>query len=276
MPPLPVQRPLPPRPPPPPERPRWRTAVDWALLVAACAVVGTFFYRVSTNTDRAVTEKDEVAREIEHLVDLRVWAQDTTGNAPPPESAARPVPTTTRAKRIWVMSRILVDGTLWTREVMKRHGLASEKMIAAWETGQYQANARAHPEVGKHLEARLAAITEIDRTAAAWTDEHIAALARESGLPASEIRDIVPPEPVRPVPGAVRLAEALLDIHRHLVRIDPRVEYAGGRELRFQREEDLRRFEELFAAANEAAATVERERHAKAAAHGAAFNRVIK
>ena len=276
MPPLPVQRPLPPRPAPKPERPWWRTAVDWAVLVAVCAVVGTFFYRLSTNTDRAVTEKEEVAREIEHLIDLRVWGQDTTGQAPPPASAARPVPTTTRAKRIWVLSRMTVDGTLWTREVMKRHGLASEKLIAAWSTGQYQANARAHPEVGKHLEARLAAITEIDKTAAAWTEEHIAALARESGLPASEIRDIVPPEAVHPAPGAVRLAEALLDLHRHLVRIDPRVEYAGGRELRFQREEDLRRFQELIRAANEAAVALDQARQAKAAAHGAAFNRVIE
>jgi hypothetical protein len=250
--------------------------VDWAVLVAVCAVVGTFFYRLSTNTDRAVTEKEEVAREIEHLIDLRVWGQDTTGQAPPPASAARPVPTTTRAKRIWVLSRMTVDGTLWTREVMKRHGLASEKLIAAWSTGQYQANARAHPEVGKHLEARLAAITEIDKTAAAWTEEHIAALARESGLPDSEIRDIVPPEAVHPAPGAVRLAEALLDLHRHLVRIDPRVEYAGGRELRFQREEDLRRFQELIRAANEAAVALDQARQAKAAAHAAAFNRVIE
>jgi hypothetical protein len=261
---------------PKPERPGWRTAFDWAVLVAVCALVGTFFYRLSVGSDQAATEKAEVAREIEHLIDLGVWGQDTTGKAQPPESAARPVPTTVRAKRIWVMNRMAVDGTLWRRDVMKRHGLTSEKMIAAWETGQYQANARAHPEVGRHLEARLAAITELEKTAAAWTDEHIAALARESALPASEIRDIIPPEPVRPPPGEVRLVEALLEIHRHLVRIDARVEYAGGRELRFQREEDLRRFQQLIAAAGEAAAAVDQGRQAKAAKQAAAFNRLIR
>jgi hypothetical protein len=246
------------------------------ILVAVCAVVGTLFYTVSSHADERATEKKEVAREMEHLIDLGVWGQDTTGKAQPPASTGRPVPTTARAKRIWVMNRMAVDGTLWRREVMKRHGLESEKMIAVWVTGQYQANARAHPEVAKHLEARLAAIAEIERTAASWTEERMAALARESGLPASEIRDIVPPEPVRPAPGEVQLAEALLALHRHLVRIDPRVEYAGGRQLRFQREEDVRRFQELNTAAQEAAAAVARGREAKAAAQAAAFNRVIQ
>ena len=104
----------------------------------------------------------------------------------------------------------------------------------------------------------------------------MAALARESGLTASEIRDIVPPEPVRPAPGEVQLAEALLALHRHLVRIDPRVEYAGGNELRFQREVDVRRFQELAAAARKAVAAVERGRQTKAATQAAAFNRVIQ
>ncbi|HLL84459.1 MAG TPA: hypothetical protein VK420_17475, partial [Longimicrobium sp.] len=186
MPTIPValHRPLPPRPPPEPPRPRWRTAVDWTILLAVCALVGAFFYRLSVNADRAATEKAEMAREIEHLIDLDAWAQDTSGNARLPESANRPVPTSPRAKRMWVVSKMTVDGTVWRKEVMKRHGLEREKMIAAWETGQYQANARAHPEVGRHVEARLAALVEMEKTAAAWTDERIAALARESGLPA--------------------------------------------------------------------------------------------
>lgn len=271
-----VHRPLPPRPPPPPPRPWWRTAVDWAILVAVCAVVGTFFHRLYANSARAATEKAEVAREMEHLIDLDAWERDTTRNARLPESVNRPVPTSPRAKRIWVVSKMTVDGTVWRREVMKRHGLEREKMIAAWETGQYQANARAHPQVGKHLQARLAAVTEIEKTAAAWTEERIAALARESGLPASEIRDIVPPKPVHPVPGEVRLAEVMLELHRHLVRIDPRVSYAGGDQLLFQSKEDVRRFQELTRAAREALNAVVRGRQAKAAAQAAAFNRVMR
>jgi hypothetical protein len=262
------------RPPPPePPRPKRRTAVYWTVLVAVCALVGAFFYRLSA--DRA-TEKAELAREVMHLIELDTWGQDTTGSAPVPESANRPAPTSPRAKRMWVVSKMTVDGAVWRKGVMKRHGLQSEKMIGVWETGQYQANARAHPEVGRHVEARLAALVEIEKTAAAWTDQRIAALARQSGLPAREIRDIIPPEPARPAAGEVRLAELVLELHRHLVRIDPRVSYAGGDQLSFQREEDVRRFRELTDSAREAVAAVQRGRQAKSAALAAAFNRVIK
>lgn len=271
-----AQRPLPPRPPPPPPRPWWRSAAEWTVLVAVCVLIGTFLYRHFNTVAQQATEKEEVEREREHLLRVAVWAQDTTGNAPVPESASRPVPTSARAKRIWVVSRISVDANLWRREILKRHGVKSDRLPAVWVTGRYQANARAHPEVGRYLEGRAAAIVEIEKAAGAWVEERILALSRESGLPAREIRQFYRSDYVLMSPGELPLAQALLDMHRHLVRIDPRVHHMGGNELRFEREEDLRRFQQLEEAMRDAQVAAARERQKKGATDARALTRALQ
>lgn len=275
MPPVPVapHRPLPPRPPPEKERPWWRTAIDWLILAFVCAIVGGLAYALSADADARATEKKEVAREADHLLKVGVWAQDTTSSAPAPKSG--PVPTSARAKRIWVVSRMIVDGSLWRMEIMKRHGLSSQYIPATWGTPRYWANASAYPEVGRFVEGRVAAVAEIEKNAAAWTEGRTVALARESGLPAAEIRKIFPSDYVREASGEAYLADALLKLHRHLVRIDPRVRLEGS-ELFFEREEDLRRLEELQAAVRKAAAEAERARQSKLAAEQAALTRVLR
>lgn len=269
-------RPLPPRPPAQPERPRWRSAVDWGILVAVCLVVGTFFFRLSRDADRAGTEKKEVAREREHLLAVSAWTQDTSSTRPPPESAGRPVPTSAAAKRMWVLGRMVVDGSVWRQEIMKRHGVKGDNPPAAWTTSEYLGNARAYPEVARYVEGRVAAIAEIEKTAAAWTEERVSALARESGMPAAEIRAIFPSDYVREAPGEARLADALLAMHRHMVRVDPRVHHAGGNELRWQSEDDLRRFQDLLTKLNDAVTTAAQARNAKTAAEAAAISRLIR
>ncbi len=266
-----AHRPLPPRPPPPPPRPWWRSAAEWTVLVAVCVLIGTFLYRHFNTVAQQATEEEEVKREMEHLVRVGVWAQDTTGNAPVPESAGRPVPTSARAKRIWVVSRISVDATLWRNAILKRHGVRSNRLPAAWVTGEYQANARAHPEVGMQLEGRIAAIREIEKAAGGWVEERILAVSRESGLPAGEIRQFFRSDYVQMSPGELPLAQALLDMHRHLVRIDPRVHHEGGNELRFEREEDVRRFLQLEKAMRDAQVAAARARQAKGAADARAL-----
>jgi hypothetical protein len=77
-------------------------------------------------------------------------------------------------------------------------------------------------------------------------------------------------------PGEMRLSEALLELHRHLVRIDPRVRHAGGTELRFEREQDVRRLQELAAAARDASAAAAQGRQTKLATEAAALSRVIR
>ena len=270
-----AHRTLPPRPPPPPPRPWWRSAAEWAVLVAVCVLVGTFLYRQFNTVAQHATEKEEVKREAEHLLKVAVWAQDTTGNAPVPESAGRPVPTSARAKRIWVVSRISVDATLWRRQILKRHGVKSDRLPAAWVTGRYQANARAHPEVGRYLEGRIAAIVEIETAAGAWVEERILALSRESGLPAREIRQFFRSDYVHMSPGELPRAQAMLDMHRHLVRIDPRVHHEGGNELRFEREEDVRRFQQLEEAVNNAGVAAARAMKTKGAADARALTRAL-
>lgn len=271
-----------PRAPEVPERPWWRTpagwgtAAGWVVVIAGFALFGSFLFRLSTEVDQRSTEETEVAREREHMLKVEAWARDTSFNALVPESAGRPVPTSNRAKRMWVISRMLVDGSVWRLEIMKRHGLRGDNVPAAWGTPRYYANARAFPEVKTYVESRVAAITEIEKTSAAWMEGRIAALARESGLPADELREILPHDLVGLAPGEVTLSEAMLQMHRHLVRIDPRVHGAGGNELRFEREDDVRRLQALEEELNHASASVEHGRARKLAMDRNALSHAIQ
>ena len=252
-------RPAPPRP-PEPERPWWRTgagwgtAAGWAAVVAVCVLAGLFVFRLSGEADRKAAAEAEEAREVEHMLEVDAWTRDTSFNAAVPGGARRPVPTSDAAKRMWVMSRMLVDRRVREREVEERHGVRNRRLPEAWETPRYQANARSYPEVGRYLEGRAAAFAEIENTSAAWMEERIAALARESGLPAPEIRDLLPRGFAGAAPGEERTIAALLEMHRHLVRVDPRVRSAGGNLLTSEREDDLRRLHALEVKIEEAAA----------------------
>jgi hypothetical protein len=268
-------RPLPPRPPEPPER-RWLTIAGWVAVAAVGALVVLFFFRVSTEADRRATEKAEMTREAEHLSALSAWLQDTSANAPVPGGAGRPVPTTERAKWAWVIGRMFLDRSLWEREVMERHGAKSRVPPAAWMTARYQADARAYPQVGRYLEGRVAAIAEIEKGAAAWLEERTAALARESGLPARETRDIFPSFFGNTAVDEARMANAMLEIHRHLVRVDSRVHHAGGDWLRWERDEDRHRFEGLVAKLNDAVAYGNQARRQRLVTERAALSRVIQ
>jgi hypothetical protein len=68
----------------------------------------------------------------------------------------------------------------------------------------------------------------------------------------------------------------MLEIHRHYVRVDPRVSPAGDEMLTWQRQEDARRASELAARVNAAAADSRRLREARVATERAAFSRVIQ
>jgi|GEM_PF-2397378 len=251
-------RPAPPRP-PEPERPWWRTgagwgtAAGWAAVVALCLFAGLFVYRLSGEADQKAAAEAEEAREVEHMLAVDAWTRDTTFNAAVPGGARRPVPTSDVAKRMWVMSRMLVDRRVREREIEERHGVRNRRLPEAFETPRYQANARSYPEVGRYLEGRAAAFAEIEKTSAAWTEERISALARESGVPAAEIRELLPPGFAGLAPGEERVMAAMLELHRHVVRADPRLESAGGNMLRAEREEDLRRIHELAGKVQEAA-----------------------
>jgi len=248
-----VYRPAAPRPAEEPERRGWVTAAGWVVLAAVIAFGGLFFYRASTSADRRATERAEMAREVEHMQTVNAWIQDTTFNTPVPQTAGWPAPTTDRAKRLWVINRMLVDGRVWEQRVMERHGVKGYEPPPAWGTPQYWADARSYPEVGRYLEGRAAAMAEIRKTSAAWAGERAAALARESGLPAREIREIFPTDFGAGALDAAGLADAMLQLHRHLVRVDPRVHHAGGNQLRWEREDDFRRSQELLARMNAAA-----------------------
>jgi hypothetical protein len=243
--------------------------------VAGCAFFAHFIYRMSAEVDGHATEEAEVKREIDHMRLVNLWIQDSSSNAPPPESASRPVPTSDRGKRIWVINRMLVDRSVWEREVMKRHGIKPYGSPPEWLTPRYQANARAYPQVGTFAEGRAASMAEIRKTSAAWMEERTAALARESGIPAGEIRALFPADFASITPEEAGLADAILELHRHLVRIDPRVHHAGGNELRFERQEDIRRLDELVDKVNDAFASSERGRQARMARQTAAFSRVV-
>jgi hypothetical protein len=253
-----VYRPAPPRP-PEPERPWWRTgggwatAAGWAAVVALAAFAGLFVFRLSGEADQKAAAEAEVVREVEHYLEVDAWTRDTSFNAAVPGGARRPVPTSDEAKRMWVMNRMLVDRRVREREIEERHGVRNRRLPEAFETPRYQANARSYPEVGRYLEGRAAALAEMEKTSAAWTEERISALARESGVPAGEIRELLPPGFAGAAPGEERVMAAMLELHRHLVRVDPRLESAGGNMLRAELEDDLRRLHALAGKVQEAA-----------------------
>lgn len=273
-------RPAPPRP-PEPARPWWRTvggwmnAAGWGVIVGVCVLLAVAFVRGSAAAGRRATEKAEVAREEEYMRRVDAWVQDTSANAAVPDSAARPVPTSPRAKRMWVISRMLVDREVWEREVMQRHGVRGRGSPAEWETARYQASARDYPAVGRYLEGRVAAIVEIEKTSAAWMEERIAALARESGMPGGEIRGMLPRDFAGVTPEERREADVMLEVHRHYVRMDPRVRSGGGDQLLYQREEDMRRTNELVAKLHDAYAAAHQAR-ASRLARDRALSRAIE
>jgi hypothetical protein len=209
------------------------------------AFAGRFLYGLSTAADQGATEEAEMKREREHTMVVDAWLAAPTPNTPPPDSTRWPVPTSVRAKRLWVANRLLVDRAAWGHAVMKRHGITGYEQPAAWKTAAFQANARSYPDVAAFVNGRAAALAELEKASDGWMAERTAALSRQSGLPAAEIRALLPSDFARHAPEELRLMEAMQDFHRHLVRMDPRVRPAGGNELRFEDEEDARRFQEL-------------------------------
>lgn len=272
-----VYRPAAPRP-PEPKTPWWRTlggVVGWAIILGVLAVIVVAFVRGSGEAGRRKVEKAEMAREGEHMRKVFVWMQDSTW-ALNPDSVRRPVPTSARAKRVWAISQMLVDRRAWEREVMQRHGVEGDTLPAVMETARYQGNARDYPQVGRYLERRAAAIEEIEKTSAAWVQEHVAALARESGLPADEVRGLFPSDfGGRAVDNAGHV-NALLEMHRHYVRVDPRVRPAGGDMLSWQREDEAHRANELAARASAAATEAGQARERRNTSEKAAFSRVVQ
>lgn len=261
-------RPTPARPPQEPERPAWRTAAGWlnaagwAVIVAGCVLFALFFVRASAEAKRRAAEEAEVAREEEHRRKVIAWTRDTSATAAVPGGAGRPAPTSDPAKRLWVVNRLLEDQWVWRRGILEQHGASAHEPPRGWDTAPYRANARAYPQVAKYLEGHLAAMVEIERSSPAWLDAHAAVLARESGIPAREIRDMF----LRDFGGVAwderRVADARLELHRHCVRVDPRVHHAGGTRMLYERENDLRRTQELETALNNAYAQWQRARGA--------------
>jgi hypothetical protein len=240
------------RPPPRPspleeKRPAWAAVAGWAAVLAGCALFVLLLFRWSAEIDRrAAAEKAEMTREEEHMRRVIAWAQDTSSTAPFPGSADRPAPTSDRAKRKWVISRMLEDQWMWERQILTRHGADLDGPPRSWGTGRYQANARSYPEVGKHLEGHVAALAEIEASSAAWMEERTAALARESGIPDWEVRGMFADGFAGVDQEEERLAGAMLEVHRHLVRVDPRVRYeARADRLLFDDEDEMRRAQEL-------------------------------
>jgi hypothetical protein len=251
-------RPPPPRPPQEPDGFPWRTAAGWVLLLAVLAVCGIFFYRVSAGIDQHTLAQEEVEREHQHVGTALAWVQDTLPTTPAPESG--PVPTTPVAKQMWVIRRMLVDRAVWEREIRARHGASGFNPPAPWTSVRYQANARSHPAIAKWVEGRVAAASEIRKASAAWIDERTAALARESGVPAAEIAAIFPRDHGGIPEAEAELANAMLEVHRHLVNTDPRVRPGEGNTLLYEREDDLHRFNELAQKLHEAAESTNQAR----------------
>lgn len=244
-------RPPPPRPPQEPEGSSWRTAAGWVLLLAVLAVCGIFFYRVSAGIDQHALAETEVKREHEHVLTALAWVQDTLPTTPAPESG--PVPTSPLAKRMWVIRQMLVARAVWEREIRARHGASGFNPPDPWTSVRYQANARSHPALAKWLEGRAAAASEIREASAAWIDERTAALAKESGMPPAEIAAIFPRDHGGVPEAEAELAEAMLEVHRHLVNTDPRVRPGEGNTLLYEREADVLRYNELAQKLDEAA-----------------------
>ena len=274
-------RPAPPRP-PEPERPWWRTgggwgnAVGWVIIVGVLALVAVLFVRGSAEAGRRKVENAEVVREQQYIRVVNAWLQDTTATAPPSASANRPVPTSARAKRVWVFSRMLVDRSLWEREIMERHGVKGHRSPAAWDSARYQASARNYPQVGRYAEGRVAAVAEIQKTSAAWMDERVATLARESGMTPQEIRDLFPSDFAGVPAEEARLADVMLQVHRHYVEMDPRVRPAGGEQLLYQREDDIHRSREIVTKMHEANDAANQARQRRLLNERAALVRVME
>lgn len=275
-----VYRPAPPRP-PEPERPWWRTiggwgsAAGWAVIAGVLVLIAVAFVRGAAENGRRKTEEAEMAREAAHIRTVFGMMQDTLSNAPALDTVPRPVPTSDRAKRVWVISRMLVDRWAWERALMQRHGVEGYRAPRELETAHYQANARDYPAVGRYLEGRAAAIAEIEKASDAWVEERTAALARESGLPAQAIRDLLPPGFGGMAPDQARHVNALLEIHRHWVRVDPRVRPAGGDMLSWQSQDEARRANELAARARAAADSARQARERRLDGEKAAFSSLI-
>lgn len=273
---------LPPRPPAPPERPWWKTAggwvtaAGWMVILAGVAVVGLFIVRASAESGRRATENAEVETERAYQRKLTAWIRDTSATTPVPEGRGRPVPTSTRGKRMWVVSEMLMARTLWEREVLKRHNVDDFRSPAAWGTTRYQASARDYPEVAAYLEGRVAVIAELRKTSAARMEERVAALARESGMPTRQIRDLFPANFLGVTEEEARQADVMLEVHRHYVRMDPRVRYAGGEELLYQRPDDVRRTHEIVARLHRANTLANEARQRKFAEERAFLSRAIE
>jgi hypothetical protein len=268
-----------PRPPEKPGLPWWRTAggwmnaAGWGVIVGALALVVVFFVRGSAEAGRRATEKTEMAREDEYLRRVNAWGQDTSFTAPAPERDGGAVPTSTRARRMWVMSRMLVDRSLWEREILQRHGVEGHTSLAAWDSPRYQASARDFPEVGRYLQGRAAATAEIQKASAAWMEARIAALARESGLPAAEVRGLFPADFAGVTAEEVRLADVMLEVHRHYVGMDPRVRSGGGDQLLYELADDIRRSAGIVAKLHDANAAANQARGRRRVSEQAAITR---
>jgi len=274
-------RPAPPRP-PEPERPWWRSmggwvnAAGWVAIVAVGALFALFAVRATVEGRRRATEKAEVAREIAYMRRVDAWLRDTSATAPIPEGATTPPPSSSRAKRMWVVNRMRVDRSVWERDVMKRHGVKGHRSPVEWDTPRYQANARDYPEVGAYLEGRVAATAEIAKTSSAWMEQRVAALARESGIAAGEISGLFPRDFAGVTREEARLADVMLEVHRHYTRMDPRVRQAGGDQLLYQREDDVRRTHAIVARLHAANAAANRARAKRVAVETATLSRAIE
>jgi len=266
-------RPPPPRPPQEPEGSPWRTAAGWVFLMAVLAFGGTFFYRVSAGMDQAARAEAEMVEEDEHVRRAAAWVQDTLPS-PVPESG--PVPTSDVAKRMWVIRRMLVDRTVWEREVAERHGIKSFSLPTVWNSPDFQANARAYPEMTRYVNGRVAVAAEIQKTSARWIDERTAALARESGVPAAEIAAIFPRDGGGVPEADARVADAMMKAHRHLLDMDPRVEPAGGDRLSYDRKDDMLRIHDLMRQLNEAMEIANEAREQRLASEFSAIPRVTR
>jgi hypothetical protein len=243
------------------------------FLLAVLAFSGAFFYRLSTRLDQQALAKAEILQEDEHVRRAVAWVQDTLPSTVP-ESG--PVPTSDVAKRMWVIRRMLVDRTLWEREVTERHGIKSFGLPTVWNSAHFQANARAYPEMARYVDGRAAAAAEIQKTSARWIGERTAALARESGVPAAEIAAIFPRDGGGVPEADARLADAMMKAHRHLVNMDPRVQPGGGDLLLYEREDDMLRIRELRRQLSEALHSANEAREQRLASEVYAIPRVTR
>lgn len=264
-------RPARPRPPEAPQRTSWLTIAGWVFIAAVCGMFGLSIYRGSVEADRRKAAEAEIEREVEHSQRVDAWLRDTSSTSPAPDSAGRPVPTSPRAKRMWVVSRMLVDRALRERELRARHGVRGNEIPRAWGDRRYWTSAREVPEVGRYLEGRSAMIAEKKKTSAAWVEERTAALARESGIPVAEIRTVFTPDFATEPEEEARLVDAMLAVYRHLANVDPRLESDGENEQLWDREEDLDRFEELLEEQNAAVRASRLVHETKRAREVAAF-----